>query len=390
MKVEDIEIKKIKGNPYQTRIHIEKEPLKLLTKSILQRGLFNPITILEENPGEYLVVHGHRRLEAYKNLKWKTIPAFVKPRSEKDSLITDLIHENLMREDLIVQEKALCLKLLLSQIKNIKNNIEEMIYCINGVHMYKERGMPKHRRVKTKHTDDDVFECMGLLKTVGMSENNAVSYLRVLQLPTHIQGKVAFNVSAKEKRSSRYISIRTAVVIARVKDRDLQEYLFRRALEGVSARYLDVLVNHYIEKSDKGEWEGFTKPNSRISRKLMSNERMIELSEGCQKLATKINSWKLTRLIPLSDTMDQEVFMASALGLKKDLDLLSKAIERRFKDKGWKNIEDKKGNEVFELQIKLQSSRKTCRGTIPVRIIRSLNVKSGDYVQAKIVGVRRK
>lgn len=390
MKVEDIKIREIKGNPYQVRIHIEKEPLNLLTQSILKRGLFNPITVLKEKPGEYIVIHGHRRLEAYKNLMWKTIPAFVKPRSEKESLITDLIHENLMREDLSVQERALSLKLLLSQIKNIKNSVEDMIYCINGVHMYRERGVPRARRLKTKHTNDDVFMCMDLLKTVGMSDNNAVSYLRILQLPSRIQGKVAFNINKNQKRSRRYISIRTAVALARVKDTEFQEYLFQRSLEGTTARHIDVLVNNYVDKVNKGDWEGLVKRNSRINRKLLTNDRMIELASSCNGLAIKIHGFKLVNFHALAEIMDQDIFRTSALSLKKEIDFLSRTIDKKFKDKGWKNIESKKGNEVFEFKVTENIKKKHCRGTIPIKTLRAIGVEHGGYVQAKIIGVRKK
>ncbi|GAG16393.1 unnamed protein product, partial [marine sediment metagenome] len=68
MKVEEIDVKKITGNPYQTRLFMEVEPLKILAKSIRERGLFNPITLLKKSDKEYIIVHGHRRLEAFKRL----------------------------------------------------------------------------------------------------------------------------------------------------------------------------------------------------------------------------------------------------------------------------------------------------------------------------------
>lgn len=384
MKVFYVDIKKIKGNPYQTRLIIQKEPLQTLISSIRERGLFNPITLLESDDG-YIVVHGHRRLEAFKKLRRKTIPAFVKPRSQKDSLITDLIHENLLREDLSVQEKALSIKLLLSQIKNL-DDVDSMLSCIHAVHMYKGRGPTEFRRKATKHNDDDMFMCMKLLKTIGMSENNAISYLTLLKLPIEIQKRVVFNITAKDEKSSKYISIRTANLLARVKDSEFQKTLLERALGGTTARHIEGLVNNHIDKVNKGEWKGFVNDKSRVNHKLLNEDCILELAMKCENLSKKINSFKLSRIHPLSETMDQMVFESSAKQLQKELRLLSECLDRIFKNKGWKCVIEK--NKVFELQIHQQKEKKTCRGSIPIKMLRDLNIKPGDFIQAKVLGVK--
>jgi len=125
-KIEDVSISKIESNPYQTRERIEKEGLLILAKSIREIGLFNPITLLKKNGG-YVVINGHRRLSAFKKLRRKTIPAFVKNRYRDRELIIDLIHENLIREDLNPIEKANSIRLLLSTIKETKGDTEIII-----------------------------------------------------------------------------------------------------------------------------------------------------------------------------------------------------------------------------------------------------------------------
>jgi len=397
MKVEEIEIKKITGNPYQTRIYIEKEPLKILAKSIRERGLFNPITVLEKNKKEYIVIHGHRRLEAYKKLRRKTIPSFVKPRSEENSLITDLIHENLVREDLSVQEKALSIRLLFSQIKNIKDDLDQIMSCISGVKLYNQRGSRNEKCVRktTKWNDNDMFMAMKLLKTIGMSENNAISYLTILKLPTKIQKIVRFNVHNDQgERSSNRISIRMAYSLARVDDEKYRDYLLDRALNRVSARHIDALVNNYKLKVLKGEWSGFVKRFNNVKIiKDLDESLFLKVSDECNSLSRRINSFKLTKLSALSELMEKEVFFASAEGLRKEMRNLENQLREILRDKGYRNIEKIKFNEIFEMRIKESDGKKNVRGTIPRKMLRRIGLeeeklKVGEFVQMKIVGLK--
>lgn len=403
MEVKEIEIKKIKGNPYQTRIFMAEEPLKVLTKSIRERGLFNPITVLQKKKDEYFIVHGHRRLEAFKRLRKKTIPGFIKPSSQENSLLTDLIHENLIREDLNVQEKALSIKLLFSQIKNIEDNLDQIISCISGGKMYKTRGLPKKegkgagRRKKTVWNDDDMFMGMKLLKTIGMSENNAISYLTILKLPKHIQKRVSFNVHNDQgERSSTRISIRMACNLARVDDTDYRDYLLARARKGCTARHVEALVNNYKLKVLKGEWKGFVRNfhNVKIIKEL-SIDLFLDLTNKCGDLAKKINSWKLTKLSALAETMEKEMFIGAVIGLRKEIRNLDNQLKKRLDEKGYKNVEELKVNEVFEIPVREQINRKCVRGTIPRKMLRKIGVgdadlEEGTFIQLKIVGVRKK
>lgn len=401
MQTKEVEIKKITGNPYQTRLHMEEGPLKILAKSIRERGLFNPITVLEKNKNEYIIVHGHRRLAAFKKLRRETIPAFVKPRSQENSLLTDLIHENLIREDLSVQEKALSIKLMFSQIKNIKDDVEQIISCISGGKLYKTKGRALEgkgsgKRGRTKWNDDDMFMGMKLLKTLGMSENNAISYLIVLKLPKHIQKIVSFNVHNNQgERSSTRISIRMANSLARVDDVEFRDYLFGRALKGTTARHIEALVNNYKLKVLKGEWKGFVKKFNNVKIiKEFNADLFLELGERCNLLAKKLNSWKLTKLSALTEIIEKSVFIAAATGLRKELRLLDNQLKKRLEDKEYKDVEGIKFNEVFEIRIREAYGKSMVRGTIPKKLLRKIgikdsNLKEGTFIQLKVVGIKK-
>lgn len=392
--VKEIAVKQITGNPYQTRLYIEKEPLMTLAKSIRERGLFNPITVLEKNKGEYIVVHGHRRLEACRKLKWQSIPAFVKPRRQENALITDLIHENLVREDLSVQEKALSIKLLFSQIPSIKDDLDAIISCITGGKLFKQRGARKTEgkgsKSKTKWSDSDMFWGMKLLRTIGMSENNAVSYLNVLKLPSSIQKIVRFNVhNGDREATTNRISIRMANQLARVDDVEFRDYLLDKALAGTSANHIEMLVNEYILKSSRGEWNGHCKNrrNSGIIKGLGENY-LLDMGKACSNLAKRINTFKIKRLCAVAETMEKDLFIASAKLLRKEMGMLDLRLKEAMKEKGWVSVENRNGNEVFEMSIKENKGKKTCRGTIPQKVLKKIGISEG-HVKVKIVGVRQ-
>lgn len=392
--VKSIAIRHITGNPYQTRIHMEAEPLKTLAKSIRERGLFNPITVLEKAKNNYIVVHGHRRLEACKKLRWERIPAFVKPRVQENSLITDLIHENLVREDLSVQEKALSIKLLFSQIPRIKDDVDAIISCISGVKMYRQRGARKvpgrGAKNKVKWTDDDMFLAMKLLKTIGMSENNAISYLTVLKLPLSIQKMVRFNVhNGDREATTNRISIRLANQLARVDDNELRDYLLERALCGSSSNHIEMLVNDYILKASRGEWHGYCKERRNVKIiKGSGSDLLVELAKGCSNLAKRMTTFRIKKLRAVVELMEKDLFVASGGQLRKEIRLLDTKLQEALVDKGWKSVEGVEGNEVFEMSVKRNVSRATCRGTIPQKVLKKLGIQEG-HVQVKIIKVRQ-
>lgn len=117
----DLEIDKIKANPFQTRKYFSLERIKTLAKSIEVSGLLNPVTVLKE-AGGYTLLAGERRLRAYKYLGHKTIPAYIRQATnlnDDDKFIISSA-ENLHRESLNSIELAKTFDILLKkQGKNI-------------------------------------------------------------------------------------------------------------------------------------------------------------------------------------------------------------------------------------------------------------------------------
>src|ERR671911_1128102 len=103
----------IKPAQVQTRIYAslsqQQESIDELSLSIRKHGLLQPIIVRPINPG-FEIVAGHRRFQACKLLRWKTIPAMVKDVSDKDAFEIQLV-ENIQRKTLDPIEEAHAFKL---------------------------------------------------------------------------------------------------------------------------------------------------------------------------------------------------------------------------------------------------------------------------------------
>ena len=103
----------IKPAQVQTRIYAslsqQQESINELSGSIKKHGLLQPIIVRPINWG-FEIVAGHRRFQACKILRWKTIPAMVKDVSDKDAFELQLV-ENIQRKTLDPIEEAQAFKL---------------------------------------------------------------------------------------------------------------------------------------------------------------------------------------------------------------------------------------------------------------------------------------
>lgn len=100
-------------NRQQPRSEWEPEPLEELAKSIITRGLLEPI-ILRPSGDKYEIVVGERRWRACKIVGWTEIPAIVRSMEDHESLEAALI-ENIQRTDLNPVDEARAYRTLAAQ-----------------------------------------------------------------------------------------------------------------------------------------------------------------------------------------------------------------------------------------------------------------------------------
>ena len=108
-----IEIEKIKPNPYQPRRDFEEASLKELAESIREYGILQPLIVTKKEKEtefgtevEYQLVAGERRFLAAKILGLNTLPAIVKTETPEKAKLEMAIIENLQRENLNPIEAA--------------------------------------------------------------------------------------------------------------------------------------------------------------------------------------------------------------------------------------------------------------------------------------------
>ncbi|MFQ3620170.1 MAG: ParB N-terminal domain-containing protein [Spirochaetales bacterium] len=92
MRIEDIKIRK--------RVRKSLGDLNALMESMRKYGLLQPIVVDSENN----LIAGYRRLEAAKQLGWKTISVVVLGRTEEVDRLQMELEENIQRKDFTMDE----------------------------------------------------------------------------------------------------------------------------------------------------------------------------------------------------------------------------------------------------------------------------------------------
>jgi ParB family chromosome partitioning protein len=100
----EVDIDRIRPNPFQPRKEFKEEDLAQLQASIEATGLLQPVTV-RAVADHFELVAGERRLRAVTRLGWTKVPAIVKDYDDR-ALLTLALVENLQRADLNPVEEA--------------------------------------------------------------------------------------------------------------------------------------------------------------------------------------------------------------------------------------------------------------------------------------------
>jgi len=101
----EISLKEIQANPYQPRKSFDEVALYELSESIKEDGLIQPIVVVQDDSGGYILIAGERRFRASKLAKLKTIRAIVL-NSDEYTMRKFALIENIQREELNAIELA--------------------------------------------------------------------------------------------------------------------------------------------------------------------------------------------------------------------------------------------------------------------------------------------
>ncbi len=121
----NIQLDKIYPNQEQPRRVFDEEKIQILSESIKNYGVLQPI-VLKPKDDEYMIIAGERRYRASKMAGKKEIPAVIKDIPMRDIMEIALI-ENLQREDLSPIEEAKAYKSLLNHYEITQEDISEAV-----------------------------------------------------------------------------------------------------------------------------------------------------------------------------------------------------------------------------------------------------------------------
>ena len=77
----------IVDNSFIKDAKIDKETIKNIEKSIIERGIYNPLIVREYKKGKYEVIIGRKRWIASKKLDYKKIPVIIKNYDDQETLL---------------------------------------------------------------------------------------------------------------------------------------------------------------------------------------------------------------------------------------------------------------------------------------------------------------
>ncbi len=122
----EIELDRIKPNPFQPRQSFDDGRLQELALSIKEHGVLQAVVVSPSSEGDYILVAGERRCRAAKIAGLRAIPAVVKMLDRKAMLEIALI-ENLQREDLNPVEEAQAYRRLMQEYNYTQEELARRI-----------------------------------------------------------------------------------------------------------------------------------------------------------------------------------------------------------------------------------------------------------------------
>jgi len=227
--LQELRIDEISPNPYQTRTVWNEQELADLAESIRANGVIQPI-IVRPSGSRYQLIAGERRFRAAQLASMTTIPALIRPASDKQLLEWSLV-ENIHRVDLNPIERAKAYQDYLSTFSLTQAQGSERL---------------------------------------GEDRSVIANYLRLLDLPQEI----------KQMLSDGQLTMGHARAILSLPTDELRRKLANRALVGrLSVREVERLVRRYLTGTSQTKTTVRSKPPH-----ILDLERKLS-----SQLATKVN-----------------------------------------------------------------------------------------------------
>ena len=124
--IAEIEIARVRPNPYQPRADFDESALDELKRSIIEKGVIQPITVRRKDD-RYELVSGERRVRAALEAGLKKIPAYVIEVHRDEEMLELALIENLQREHLNPIEIAISYRRLINDCNLTQEEVAQKI-----------------------------------------------------------------------------------------------------------------------------------------------------------------------------------------------------------------------------------------------------------------------
>ena len=125
--ISQIDIEKVRPNPYQPRADFDEAALDELKRSIMEKGIIQPITVRTTNDGWYELVSGERRVRASLEAGIRQIPAYIIKVERDEEMLELALVENLQREHLNPIEIAISYRRLIDECTLTQEDVAQKI-----------------------------------------------------------------------------------------------------------------------------------------------------------------------------------------------------------------------------------------------------------------------
>ena len=144
------------GHPYKVLDDAEMDDL---TESIREHGIMSPLLVrpLEDSPGEYELISGHRRLHAAKLAGLVAVPTFVR-EIDRDAAAVELVDSNLHREHILPSEKAFAYRLKLEALDRRGKRCGQVGHKSRDAVSYTESGRTVQRYIRLTYLTPELLD----------------------------------------------------------------------------------------------------------------------------------------------------------------------------------------------------------------------------------------
>jgi ParB family chromosome partitioning protein len=122
----EVALSRIRPNPFQPRVEIDNAHLDELKRSIVEKGILQPLLVRRADNGFELIA-GERRFRAAQEAGLKTVPVIVMNVTTSEEMLELSLIENIQREDLNAIEQAGAYKRLMDEYGLTQDQVAQKV-----------------------------------------------------------------------------------------------------------------------------------------------------------------------------------------------------------------------------------------------------------------------